>query len=97
MCTPGRLLDHLETTACFNVSPLRFLVLDEADRLLDLGFEQQVTKILEAIASKQSLPANGEEATKTPATQARRQTFLISATMTEHVKRLGTAAASGSS
>ena len=41
--TPGRLLDHLTHTASFKWSLLRWLVFDEADRLLDLGFEQQVS------------------------------------------------------
>lgn len=42
VCTPGRLLDHLKTTQCFRRESLRWLVLDEADRLLDMGFEKQV-------------------------------------------------------
>lgn len=42
VCTPGRLLDHLKTTQCFRRERLRWLVLDEADRLMDLGFEKQV-------------------------------------------------------
>jgi DEAD/DEAH box helicase len=37
-----RLLDHLQNTKSFNVAPLQWLVLDEADRLLDLGFEQKI-------------------------------------------------------
>lgn len=40
--TPGRLLDHLKATQCFRRESLRWLVLDEADRLLDMGFEKQV-------------------------------------------------------
>jgi ATP-dependent RNA helicase DDX31/DBP7 len=35
--TPGRLLDHLKTTEAFELRNLRWLVLDEADRLLDMG------------------------------------------------------------
>jgi ATP-dependent RNA helicase DDX31/DBP7 len=35
--TPGRLLDHLKTTESFQLKHLRWIVLDEADRLLDLG------------------------------------------------------------
>jgi hypothetical protein len=36
--TPGRLLDHLRTTKAFRLARIQFLVLDEADRLLDAGF-----------------------------------------------------------
>ncbi len=39
---PRRLLDHLQNTMAFDVTPLHYLVLDEADRLLDLGFEQKI-------------------------------------------------------
>lgn len=35
--TPGRLLDHLKTTESFSLTKLRWIVLDEADRLLDMG------------------------------------------------------------
>lgn len=44
--TPGRLLDHLKTTSCFKRDGLRFLVLDEADRLLDMGFEKDLREII---------------------------------------------------
>lgn len=40
VATPGRLLDHLRTTESFKLNNLRWIVLDEADRLLDMGFEQ---------------------------------------------------------
>jgi ATP-dependent RNA helicase DDX5/DBP2 len=46
VATPGRLVDFLDT----NVTDLRritYLVLDEADRMLDLGFERQVKLILD--------------------------------------------------
>ena len=42
VATPGRLLDHLQSTSAFKTSSLRWLILDEADRLLDLGFEQKI-------------------------------------------------------
>jgi ATP-dependent RNA helicase DDX31/DBP7 len=35
--TPGRLLDHLKTTESFTLQKLRWVVLDEVDRLLDMG------------------------------------------------------------
>lgn len=42
VATPGRLLDHLQNTESFDARRLRFLILDEADRLLDQGFEQKI-------------------------------------------------------
>lgn len=49
VCTPGRLLDHLRTTESFNLKKLRWVVFDEADRLLDLGFENSILEILSII------------------------------------------------
>jgi len=42
---PGRLIDFLETRAC-NLHRCTYLVLDEADRMLDMGFEPQIRKIV---------------------------------------------------
>jgi len=52
IATPGRLLDHLKMTESFNVDNLRWLVLDEADRLLDLGFEEDLNAILNEIGRR---------------------------------------------
>ena len=52
IATPGRLLDHLRMTESFNVENLRWLVLDEADRLLDLGFEEDLNAILNEIGRR---------------------------------------------
>ncbi|MCO5589573.1 hypothetical protein L7F22_043541 [Adiantum nelumboides] len=49
VATPGRLLDHLRNTAALDVGRLQWLVLDEADRLLQLGFEETLNDILKAI------------------------------------------------
>jgi ATP-dependent RNA helicase DDX10/DBP4 len=57
VCTPGRLLQHMEQTPAFDASNLQVLVLDEADRILDLGFHKQLTSILE------HLPPAGERQT----------------------------------
>src|SRR5688572_21212793 len=40
ICTPGRLLQHMDQTVGFDCSNLQVLILDEADRILDLGFEK---------------------------------------------------------
>jgi ATP-dependent RNA helicase DDX31/DBP7 len=52
VCTPGRLLDHLKTTDSFIVGNVRWLVLDEADNLLSLGFEQTLKEILQILDDK---------------------------------------------
>ena len=46
VCTPGRLLQHLDETAGFEVGSLQVLVLDEADRILDLGFQSTLNAII---------------------------------------------------
>jgi len=48
IATPGRLLDFLENSTT-NLWRCSYLVLDEADRMLDMGFEPQIRKILEQI------------------------------------------------
>ena len=40
--TPGRLVDHLENTKGFGLRSLRYLVMDEADRILNMDFEVEV-------------------------------------------------------
>jgi ATP-dependent RNA helicase DeaD len=49
--TPGRILDHLEHRT-LNLSDVRFLVLDEADRMLDMGFIEDVERIIKACPSE---------------------------------------------
>ncbi|KAL9594186.1 MAG: hypothetical protein Q9219_007172 [cf. Caloplaca sp. 3 TL-2023] len=46
VATPGRLLDHLENTKGFSLRALKYLVMDEADRLLDLDFGDIIDKVL---------------------------------------------------
>ena len=51
VATPGRLLDFLDQRV-LNLSDIQILVLDEADRMLDMGFAPQLNKILQAIPRK---------------------------------------------
>lgn len=47
ICTPGRLLQHMDETATFHATDLHMLVLDEADRILDMGFADTLNAIVE--------------------------------------------------
>ncbi|KAF9069859.1 DEAD-domain-containing protein [Rhodocollybia butyracea] len=54
VATPGRLNDHLENTKGFSLRNLKYLVLDEADRLLDMDFGPVIDKILKVIPKERS-------------------------------------------
>ncbi|KAF4585682.1 ATP-dependent RNA helicase dbp6 [Ophiocordyceps camponoti-floridani] len=49
ICTPGRLVDHLEQTPGFTLNHLRWLVVDEADKLLSLSFQGWLDRVQERI------------------------------------------------
>ncbi|KAJ5760205.1 hypothetical protein N7520_007361 [Penicillium odoratum] len=49
VATPGRLLDHLENTKGFSLRSLKYLCMDEADRLLDMDFGPILDKILKVL------------------------------------------------
>ncbi|KAJ3811191.1 P-loop containing nucleoside triphosphate hydrolase protein [Lentinula aff. lateritia] len=93
VATPGRLLDHLQNTSTFNVSKCRWLVLDEADRLMELGFEESITGILKCLDGhrKLALQAVREGIGKEVGGwdwERRRRTILCSATIREDVQKL---------
>ena len=52
VCTPGRLLQHMDETPLFDCVGLQMLVLDEADRMLDLGFAKTLNAIIENLPKK---------------------------------------------
>ena len=54
VATPGRLLDHLENTKGFSLRGLKYLVMDEADKLLDLDFGPSIDKILKVIPKERN-------------------------------------------
>jgi ATP-dependent RNA helicase DDX3X len=72
VATPGRLVDILERGR-ISVSQIRWLILDEADRMLDMGFEPQIRRIVEG----EDMPRTGE-----------RQTLMFSATFPKEIQRL---------
>jgi ATP-dependent RNA helicase RhlE len=73
IATPGRLLDLVNQRAC-DLSQVEFLVLDEADRMLDMGFIPDVRRILKLLPEK----IDGR----------RRQNLLFSATFSNEIKAL---------
>ncbi|EAR91857.2 DEAD/DEAH-box helicase (macronuclear) [Tetrahymena thermophila SB210] len=52
--TPGRILYHMQNTKGFNFKALKFLVLDEADKLLNMDFEKDINQILDIIPKKRN-------------------------------------------
>lgn len=70
VATPGRLVDLLER-ARVSLQMIRYLALDEADRMLDMGFEPQIRKIVE----QTDMPSRGV-----------RQTMLFSATFPREIQ-----------
>lgn len=72
VATPGRLVDLVERGR-ISLEVIRFLILDEADRMLDMGFEPQIRQIVEEL----NLPQKGE-----------RQTLMFSATFPKEIQRL---------
>ncbi|KAM4562036.1 ATP-dependent RNA helicase DDX18 [Fundulus diaphanus] len=52
VATPGRLLDHLQNTPGFMYKNLQCLIIDEADRILEVGFEEELKQIIRLLPKK---------------------------------------------
>ena len=87
IATPGRLADHLEHTEALDMSSVRWLVLDEGDRLMELGFEEEIKGIVKRLEEAQS--KKRPEKVKIVGLPERRTTVLCSATMKMGVQKLG--------
>ena len=81
VATPGRVSDHLDSTASFNLASCRLLVLDEADRLLDMGFHKTIGTIIGALEQRAADAL-------WPAWSDPRQTVMLSATLTPSLREL---------
>ncbi|KAI0690676.1 DEAD-domain-containing protein [Cytidiella melzeri] len=66
VATPGRLLDHLEHTSGFVFRNLKCLVIDEADRILEVGFEEEMKRIIALLPNenRQSMLFSATQTTK---------------------------------
>ncbi|OJJ79488.1 putative ATP-dependent RNA helicase [Aspergillus glaucus CBS 516.65] len=82
VATPGRLADHLDNTQVLDVSNVRWLVLDEGDRLMELGFEKELQGIVNKLDARQRPSRISGAPTK-------RTTVLCSATLKMNVQKLG--------
>jgi len=88
IATPGRLADHLDNTEVLKVGNVRWLVLDEGDRLMELGFEEEIKGIVEKVG-RRALQMPRVQGLDLSALPSRRVTVLCSATMKMNVQRLG--------
>ncbi len=78
IATPGRLMDHMRSGVT-NFERLEVLILDEADRMLDMGFWPDVQRIVSGLPASQAPGAPADKA---------RQTLMLSATMPDEVMGL---------
>ena len=51
ICTPGRMISHLNG-GYVKISEIKYLILDEADRMLDMGFHDDIMKIISFLPEK---------------------------------------------
>ncbi|EFJ40682.1 hypothetical protein VOLCADRAFT_77867 [Volvox carteri f. nagariensis] len=85
IATPGRLLDCIDRHYAV-LNQCNYVVLDEADRMIDLGFEPQVIGVLDAMPSSFLKP--DEDGAVLEANRTYRTTYMFSATMPPAVERL---------
>ncbi|KAL8946375.1 MAG: hypothetical protein Q9222_007216, partial [Ikaeria aurantiellina] len=90
VATPGRLVDHLQHTEVLDVAKVRWLVLDEGDRLMELGFEEDVKRIVRELERRSRVyESNVLDEKRIQGLPKSRTTILCSATMKMTVQRLG--------
>ena len=92
--TPGRVIDLLERRL-LNLWNIRFIVLDEVDRMLDIGFRDDIRMILARLKSQSSEQAQAATQSLEPGAEqpeenytGGHQTIFVSATFTEEIERL---------
>jgi ATP-dependent RNA helicase DBP3 len=87
VATPGRLLDLMEEQTV-SMANVRYLVLDEADRMLDEGFEPAINKIIATCPSAISSSSSSTTSTVVQHPMLYRQTVMFSATWPESIRQL---------
>ncbi|KAF6198101.1 hypothetical protein GE061_007848 [Apolygus lucorum] len=76
--TPGRLLDHAQHSENLSLHGIDWLIIDEADKLLEMGYEKDVSQLMSIIDEQRGKSEN----------VGRKQTVLLSATLTSAVEKL---------
>lgn len=85
IATPGRLIDCLERQYVV-LNQCNYVVLDEADRMIDMGFEPQIVRVLDSMPSTNFKPGNEDE--ELDEKKIYRTTYMFSATMPPAIERL---------
>lgn len=92
ICTPGRLVEHLTATAGFTLDHVEWLVVDEADRLLDQSFQEWVAKVTAALDVQKPLSTPSPETAALRHLMPHRERYvrkvILSATMTRDISKL---------
>jgi len=90
ICTPGRLVDHMRSTKGFTLEHVQWLVIDEADRLLDQSFQQWVEIVIPALKWMPTPDATGQMLINLFHMKRTRRVkkVILSATMTKDVSKL---------
>lgn len=86
VAAPGRLLDHLENTKGFSLRALKYLVMDEADRLLSLDFGDIIDKVLKGTSGQCFVWPTVWLLMDCLVLPRERRTYLFSSTMTSKVE-----------
>ena len=84
VCTPGRLMDHLEGTKGFTLKDLEILVIDEADRLLSQSYQNWLPNLLQRIRLDQQQTIDNDNDNNSITRK-----WLFSATLTRNPEKLG--------
>jgi ATP-dependent RNA helicase DDX51/DBP6 len=75
ICTPGRLVEHIKSTPGFTLEHIKWLVVDEADKLLDQSFQQWLDVVMSGIGAESGSSRSRDRVRK----------IILSATMTRDV------------
>ena len=90
VCTPGRLVDHMRSTKGFTLDHVQWLVIDEADRLLEESFQEWIDIIMPALAYQAPLNPMDQQLEHTfrLVNERKVRKIVLSATMTKDIGKI---------